>query len=268
MAAMMTGAVRWTALTALAAVLLAAAPTPEIPRWTPRAQTTWQWQLSGPLDLTVDAEVYDVDLFTTSPAAVAELHLRGRRAVCYLSAGSFERVRPDAASFPGEVLGRPLAGWPDERWLDVRRLDLLAPIMQARLDLCAAKGFDGVELDNVDGYDNRTGFALSGADQLRFNTYLAGAARARGLAVGLKNDLGQAAALEPHFDFAVNEECFRYRECAALRPFIAAGKAVLHAEYDTPPRRFCATASRLGLSSIAKRMSLGAWRRPCTTLRP
>ena len=81
--------------------------------------------------------------------------------------------------------------------------------------------------------------------------------------MGLKNDLAQVPQLEPHFDFAVNEECFRYRECEALRPFLTAGKAVLHAEYDLPTRRFCPAARRLGLSSMAKRASLGAYRRGC-----
>jgi glycosyl hydrolase family 114 len=32
--------------------------------------------------------------------------------------------------------------------------------MRARLGMCAAKGFDAVEFDNVDAYLNRTGFAL------------------------------------------------------------------------------------------------------------
>ena len=60
-----------------------------------------------------------------------------------------------------------------------------------------AEGFDGVEADNVDGYANDSGFPLTAADQLRFNRFLARAAHARGLSIGLKNDLGQAAALEP-----------------------------------------------------------------------
>ena len=263
MGAKLLSTLRRLALAGIAVLLVGASPSPEGPAWTPDPGASWQWQLSGRLDPRVPAEVYDVDLFTTSPAAVADLHRRGRRAVCYLSAGSFERGRPDAARFPSAVLGRPLQGWPGERWLDVRRLDVLLPILESRLDLCAAKGFDGVELDNVDGYENRSGFPLSGADQRAFNIRLADAARARGLAVGLKNDLGQAAELEPFFDFAVNEECFRYRECAALRPFLAAGKAVFHAEYAAPARRFCPAARRLGLSSIRKRPDLGPWRQAC-----
>jgi hypothetical protein len=226
--------------------------------WRPAAHTTWQWQLTGRLDLTVRARMFDVDLFDTSPRVVARLHARGRRAVCYLSAGSFEAGRPDAARFPAAVLGRPLAGYPDERWLDVRRLDVLAPIMEARLDLCRRKGFDGVEADNVDGYANATGFPITGADQL-----LARAAHARGLSIGLKNDLDQVAALEPGFDWALDEQCFQYHECDRLAPFVRARKAVFTVEYALRPATFCARSRRLGFMSMRKRLDLGAWRDPC-----
>lgn len=40
----------------------------------------------------------------------------------------------------------------DENWLDLRRLDVIAPIMLERLDIMAAKGCDAVEWDNPDVY--------------------------------------------------------------------------------------------------------------------
>jgi hypothetical protein len=229
--------------------------------WVPAPGTTFQWQLSGRLDLSVPADVYDVDLFGTSRADVARIHAAGARAVCYFSAGTVERGRPDTRAFPRRVVGRPLEGWPDERWLDVRRLDVLGPILRRRLDRCAAKGFDGVEADNVDGYANRSGFRLRGRDQLRFNRWLARAAHARGLSIALKNDLGQARALEPAYDWALNEQCFEYRECERLRPFVAAGKAVFVVEYTDGD--FCAAAQAEGFMAQRKRLELDAWRRPC-----
>ena len=92
---------------------------------------------------------------------------------------------------------------------------------------------------------------------------LAGLGHHRGLAVGLKYDVDQVRALEPWFDFAVNEECAAYDECAAYAPFTAAGKAVLHVEYDLARSQFCRGTTRLGLSSMRKRLDLGVWRRPC-----
>jgi hypothetical protein len=229
--------------------------------WTPAPAGTWQWQLSGPLDLTVPADVYDVDLFDTPTAAIAELHARGARAVCYFSAGTRERGRPDP--FPAAVAGRTLEDWPDERWLDIRALDVLGPVLERRLDLCARKGFDGVEADNVDAYANDSGFPLRAADQLRFNRWLAHAAHARGLTIALKNDLDQVGALERDFDWALNEQCFQYEECERLRPFTAAGKAVWEVEYALAPDEFCPAARDQGRMAMVKRLELDAQRAPC-----
>ncbi len=140
---------------------------------------------------------------------------------------------------------------------------MLGPILERRLDLCKAKGFDGVEPDNVDAYANRSGFPLTGADQLRFNRFLAAAAHARGLSIGLKNDLEQADVLEPQFDWALNEQCHQYDECNLLTPFTRAGKAVFVAEYDLDAASFCPQARAAGLMAMRKRLALDAWREPC-----
>lgn len=233
--------------------------------WRPAPRTTWQWQLSGSIDASVDAEMFDVDLFDTPASLVADLHARGRRAVCYMSAGTLETAgqRPDAARFAAPVVGKALDDWPGERWVDVRRLDVLGPIMERRLDLCREKGFDGVEADNVDAYANDSGFPLTAADQLAYNRFLARAAHARGLSIGLKNDLEQAAELEPDFDWAINEQCFQYDECERLEPFVNAGKAVFTVEYELDADRFCERSRELGFMSMRKRLDLDAWREPC-----
>jgi hypothetical protein len=61
----------------------------------------------------------------------------------------------------------------------------------------------------------------------------------------------------------VNEQCFQYRECSRLLPFIRRRKAVFHIEYRVRPRQFCARARRMRFSSVYKRLSLGAYRVPC-----
>jgi hypothetical protein len=210
----------------------------------------------------VNANVFDIDMFDNGARVVGALHRSGRRVMCYIDAGTWEKWRPDARRFPRSLLGRGNS-WPGERWLDIRRLAALRPLMRARIDLCARRGFDAVEFDNVDGYANDTGFPLTGSDQLSYNTWLANAAHRRGLSVALKNDLGQVRTLLPYFDFALDEQCFQYRECGALRPFVAAGKAVFEVEYRLPVSRFCPKAGRLGFNSMRKHFTLGAWRRPC-----
>ncbi|WP_059006100.1 endo alpha-1,4 polygalactosaminidase [Streptomyces specialis] len=231
-------------------------------RWRPEPGTEWQWQLSGRLDLTVDVPVYDIDGFESTASDVAALHDRDVRVICYVNAGAWEDFRPDAGDFPPELLGEG-NGWEGERWLDIRRIDVLRPLMAERFDMCRDKGFDAVEPDLLDGYLNETGFPLTAADQLAYNRVIAELAHERGLSVGLKNDLPQIPELVDDFDFAVNEECAEFGECAALTPFIDAGKAVLHVEYALPPAEFCPETISLGLSSMAKHLDLDAWRDPC-----
>jgi hypothetical protein len=179
-----------------------------------------------------------------------------------VNAGAAEDFRPDYATFPAEVLGKT-DGWPGERWLDIRRIDVLEPIMAARFDVCAQKGFDAVEADLVDGYSGDTGFPLTAADQLTYNRMLAGLAHHRGLSIGLKNDLGQIPDLVTEFDFAINEQCVEYQECDTLTPFIDAGKAVFHVEYNRPNAEFCPTTTALRFSSMRKNRQLDAPRWPC-----
>ncbi|MFJ3978267.1 endo alpha-1,4 polygalactosaminidase [Streptomyces sp. NPDC090021] len=231
-------------------------------RWQPPPGTGWQWQLTGRLDTSVKAPVYDIDGFTTTKAQVAELKKAGRKTICYLSTGAWEDFRPDAEAFPRDLLGKG-NGWEGERWLDIRRVAELEPLMAKRFDMCRDKGFDAVEPDNMDGYQNASGFPLTADDQLRYNRLIAKLAHDRGMAVGLKNDLDQIPQLVGDFDFAVNEQCAQYDECERLTPFVEAGKAVFHAEYELSTSRFCTRSKTLKLSSIQKRYDLDAWRKTC-----
>jgi hypothetical protein len=251
-------------LTTLAAGLFLLTPSASA-RWHPKpTAAAWQWQLQGKVDTSIDAGVYEVDGFEVGAKAVARLHRLGRKVICYLDVGSWESYRPDAKRFPKSVLGRTYEGYPDERWLDVRRIDLLAPILRRRFDLCRRKGFDAVEPDNVAGYENETGFPLGAGDQLRFNRWVGREVRRRGMAVALKNDPEQVAQLLPSFDFAVLEECFAYDECGKFSPFVAAGKRVFVAEYAEPLAAICARAEQLEFSVIRKDYDLFArpWE-PC-----
>ncbi len=222
----------------------------------------WQWQLTTPVDQTVSASVYDIDMFDNDASVVASLHAAGAKAICYIDVGSWENWRSDQALFPASVKGAQ-NGWPGELWLDIRQLSVLEPIMGARLDLCKAKGFDAVEPDNIDGYENSTGFPLTYQDQITYDSWIASAAHARGLSVGLKNDLDQVPDLVSSFDWALDEQCYQYNECDALQPFVAAGKAVFEVEYSENTADFCPVTDALGLNSMKKRLSLDAWRQPC-----
>lgn len=231
--------------------------------WQPTPGTSWQIQYSGDLDTSLDVQMYDLDLFDTPQAVFDELHAHGRTVICYFSAGSWEDWRDDANDFPTAVLGNDLDGWPGEKWLDVSQLDLLAPIMQARLDTAVSKQCDGVDPDNVDGYTNDTGFPLTYEDQLTYNSWLATEAHARGLAIGLKNDLNQIPDLVDQFEWALNEQCYYYDECDLLLPFVQANKAVFGIEYDGDPADFCPAINALNFDWLKKNWDLDAWRIAC-----
>jgi len=239
-----------------------AATGPVPTRWQPAPGLTWQWQLDGPLDLSVRAEVFDVDGVGTSAAQVAELHRRGRKVICYLDIGAVESYRPDAARFPQRVQGRVVDGWPQERYLDIRAAVVRA-LMAGRIDLCRRKGFDGVEGDVVDAYANESGFPITTADELSYLRWFAATVHRAGLAAGLKNDPELAARVVRDFDFAVVEDCAAQGQCGAFSVFTRARRAVFDAEYTLPATRFCAQAGTPGIVAIGKRLDLGAWRRTC-----
>jgi hypothetical protein len=245
---------------------------------------------TGGIDVGIDAPpfgggaavapaVFDIDLLmdpvcapggsndVDNGAAVSAIHTDGDHVLCYVSAGTYEPFRPDAQSYVDFdqacgncLIGKPVAGFRDEHWLDIRddqgQRTFILSKLAARVDRCKADGFDAVEFDNVEGYANSSGFPLSDGDQLVFNSSLANLAHARGLTAALKNDLGQVTELLSYFDMAVNEQCQQFDECAALDPFIGAGKAVFQVEYEVPPSGFCAAANGANRSAIAKTVDL------------
>jgi len=224
---------------------------------------SWQIQYIGDIDTDLEVDVYNLDLFDTSSVVIEDLLQRGVFVQCYFSAGSFEDWRPDALDYPPETLGNDLEGWPGEKWLDIRRLDLLQPILEGRLDLAVKKGCDGVDPDNLDGFDNKTGFPLNADEQLAFNIFLSQAAHNRGLSIGLKNDLNQTADLVSYFDWIINEECFFYQECSLLSPFLEANKPVFVIEYELAPEEFCPQANQLGFNALHKNWDLDSYRIDC-----
>ncbi|MEV4704482.1 endo alpha-1,4 polygalactosaminidase [Actinoplanes sp. NPDC049316] len=129
-------------------------------------------------------------------------------------------------------------GWPDEIMFDVRTAanrDALAQIIGKQITTCAGKGFDAVEVDNLDTFTRayadvadreraRTDPDFDGTDApklmtsanaLAYAKLLIDRAHAAGLAIAQKNTAelegdGKAAG----FDFAVVEECGSTGECA------------------------------------------------------
>lgn len=224
--------------------------------WTPRPGTTWQWQLSGMVNTSVDAQVYDIDLFDTPQSTIDTLKTRGVNIVCYFSV-HYENWRPDSHTFPTDSLGKNYPGWDGEKYVNWDNSSYW-PIMMARLDLAKSKGCDGVEPDNVDQYSG-TGFSnINRIRAERLVKDLASAAHSRGLSIGLKNMTDSIPALANYVDFAVNEECFQYDECNVYNVFIQQNKAVFGVEYEGNAETFCPKANQAKFSWLKKKLNLDA----------
>jgi hypothetical protein len=225
-------------------------------------------------------DVYDIDGELNSAATVAALHAMGKKVICYMDAGVYETYRSDASKFPAGIWGNADEGWAGSYWLDIRRISDLAPIMQARFQMCKDKGFDAIEPDEITGWSNNSGFPLTYADQIAYNKALAGWAHAIGMSIGLKGDLEQAHDLVGDFDWTLNEECYQYGECSTisndgpgadgkdwpgLQLFSQAGKAVWVAEYQGLDGTQCANAlaNHWNASLYALGLPLSGGRQPC-----
>lgn len=260
---------RFLLLTILALLPLIPAGTPPSGTWQPVPGTSWQWQLAAAaVDPVLPVAVYGLDGEETDAATIARLRHMGIRTICYVNVGAWEEWRPDADDFPAEVIGEAWHDWEGERFLDIRRIDLLASIMEARIDACAHKGFDAIEPDNMDGWSAVTGFPLVRDDALAYARWLANTAHARGLAIGQKNAPDLADDLVEVFDFAITEDCAADGWCDDMLPYLRTGKAVFATEYAdrTSPaafQRMCADPALKGFSLILKHRELDAWREGC-----
>ncbi|KAF2450889.1 glycoside hydrolase family 114 protein [Karstenula rhodostoma CBS 690.94] len=268
-------------------------PTPTLPplptptgniTWAPKVNDTWQIILLSKIILdkdaasvTPDVAVYDIDLFDTPAETIATLHRLGKKVICYFSGGSYEPGRPDSGEFKEEDMGKELDGWPGERWLKLGS-DNVRGIMRGRVELAGKKGCDGVDPDNVDGFQNDNGLGLTAADSIAFMAYLSNLTVPLHLALGLKNAGDIVAEVLPIVHFSVNEQCVEASECGTFQPFIAADKPVFHIEYPdgaggksglkkSVVQKYCgdqgAAAGSEGFSTVLKKMDLDGWVEYC-----
>ena len=250
----------------------------------PARLTGWDWVIgTRPAGPPPRVAYLGLDAFDTPKGYLAKARANGTRTWCYLSVGSVEDWRPDAARFEAldkaeraagrpAIIGRDYDGWPGERWLNVARFRVFLPLLAARMELCRDKGFDMVEFDNLDAYQANTGFRITRSQTIAFAKALATKARRLGLVPMQKNVPELAATLEPHFGALLFESCALYNFCPGGRRYVAAGKPVFDAEYPEDwkdaGRTFdrtaaCRAADKAGVDMIIKKLDLGPWIRRC-----
>jgi hypothetical protein len=190
----------------------------------------WDWQIGRvtPLQRTGRraVDIYDVDGFLTTAAEVHGIRtrwhaatLRHPKLICYLDM-AWEDYRPDGSPgqvFPADTLGNVYFGFPEERWVDFRQLDALKPMLDQRIAMCARKGFDTVELDDIDSFDppSTTGFNLTPGDAQNFLAYAFNEIHRYGMTGLWKNSPLLTWWGRNYADGAVVEECYVYQQCLA-----------------------------------------------------
>jgi endo-alpha-1,4-polygalactosaminidase (GH114 family) len=241
------------------------------PIWQPPVGATWQIVLEYALnDTSPDVSVFDIDLFENPTTTIASLHALNRSVICYFSAGSYEDFRPDSSQFLPSDYAKPLDGWPGEYWLNTNSSNV-RNIMTERLKLAASKDCDGVDPDNVDGYDNDTGLDLTTSDAIDYLTFLADIAHGLNMSIGLKNAAEIVNQTLDFLQWEVNEQCEQYQECDFFQPFIEARKPVFHIEYPnsapdvsaSTKATICDDPTAKGFSTVIKDMDLDNWLDAC-----
>ncbi len=228
----------------------------------------FQWVLSEPL-VETNANVVDIDAFDSSKEEVQRLKKQGKIVIAYVSVGSWEDWRPDADKFPKEVIGREYPGWDGERFLNIKRLDLLGPIIEARLDMIKEKGFDGIEPDNIDLHTWNTGFNITKEDVVRYYEWLSREAHKRGLSIAQKNAPDLSLELVNYSEWILLESGFDTEEYREALVYLERNKRFVDVEYtdETTLSEFhgtiCPKAKSLGIHVILKNRDLDNWVEYC-----
>lgn len=217
--------------------------------------------------LKLTKDVYIVDMEGHSAAQIKAYKDKGKKVVCYLSAGSWEPWRKDALKFTpacycgaGQAYNKAdglckttknkMDGW-NEWWLDIKTPTCLAnikPIMAARIKAAKDKGCDGVDPDNMDSYANEVSYGATDKNQFDYLMWFAQEAHNQGMAVGLKNAGNLLSSWEgdatpfqtdlvANFDFSVIESCTQYKECHVYDSILKAGKPQIRVEYKSSVKK-------------------------------
>ena len=224
-------------------------PTPNV--WVPAEAARWLARLDGAVNIEEAADFFYLDPEQQPAEDLTSLHEQGRRYLCYLSAGTVESFRDDADSFPDHAVGNVVSAFPNERWLDLRDPEVRA-LMAKRIVALAGAGCDGVAPASLTGYETDSGFDLTLRDTLDYAQFIADAAHAAGMSVGLTGPSALTLELWKSFDFGLAIGCVASSMCREYAALTAAKKPVLHVELgdEASALQLCKSAQALGFEAI------------------
>ena len=209
----------------------------------PPPNAGFDYQIGGDYPLPAGVSVVSRDWFRGRPAGP------GAYSICYVNAFQTQANergidRPDErANWPHGLVLRRLGDdphWGGEYLIDIssaKKRRRAARWVTQMIRGCAGAGYDAVEFDNLDSWTRFNGTPLAARvpfgkrQALAYARLLAGRSHALDLAVGQKNAAGITSAESDRvgFDFAIAEECGRYRECGRYQRVY--GNEVVAIEY-------------------------------------
>jgi len=238
----------------------------------PQVGDSFEWRLDS-IGLNevneYNCKIIDIDAFSASRQLVDAFHARGIKVIAYISVGTIENYRPDIALLPPEIIGNIYPAWPDERFLNIREIEKIKPFITSRFDMIKQKGFDGIEPDNMDGYEEVNGFDLTISDTKLFCEWIIEEAHNRRLSIGQKNTDELVPLLYKKFDWALTEDVFNTNTQNNFSQYISVGKPVFSAEYTdemniTDFNTFvCPKAKQLKYFAFLKNRDLTQWTYEC-----
>ncbi len=252
----------------------------------------WQWELSHPLNLDNARDmgtndrlpngkpapapvIYDIDAIINPASTVTALHGLGKHVVCYIEVGAAGNYYSAASeglttSYYDQlkaagVFGNKVGGYP-EYYLDIRSASTVS-IIESMIDQqCAAKGFDAVETDIDEEYNDNPGFPLTKSIEEQYMTTIAGYIHSLDMGWWIKNpdDTGDSYATDmyPLADAVLTEQCNQYSSCGLLSSYVG-HKAVFNAEYHVRTSKFCPSDDSLGFNGAHFPLALNGPRKPC-----
>lgn len=202
-------------------------------------------------DIITGVTIYDIDGESTDAQTIKKIHELNpkNKVICNMNAGAYESYRGDSYKFPKQIIGKKDNEWSNSYWLDIRRSDVIVPIIKQRMiDWCQNKGFDAIEPDQTDIWKYDSGFVISKEQNEIYNIQIANIAHSLGMSVVLKNNVSQSKILSSYYDFALVEQCSEFNQCNELiSSFTSSKKAVFDVEYHVDPT--CDSFNKLHVNS-------------------
>jgi len=243
--------------------------------YTPKPLTSYNIVLGEDnIPTSYDAKIVELDSFDTSKELINTLQKKGKKVFAYVSVGSWENYREDKKDFPKQIIGKIYPGWEDEKFLNIKEIDKLKPIMEKRFEMIREKGFIGVEADNLDIYTadigkNGTGFNISLKDTKKYADFLINLSHEKNLSIGQKNAPEFVEVYGDLFDWALLEDAFFEGYADKFEIYTKNNKAVFAIEYldNTSKEVFlknvCPQAKKLKFTAILKNRTLDALEYKC-----